>query len=148
MFETDRLIIRPFKESDLDRYLNLANDTRVLPTVTNEYIVPLIPKYKEKLNKIVEEAIFFGIIETKPTEDSELDAEARWVGITTIHTSHPKNRDAIFGIMLDPKHWNKGYGTEVTKWMVDYSFQWLAMHRVSLGVFEGNPSAIDLYKRM
>lgn len=50
-----------------------------------------------------------------------------------------KNRAAVFGLALLPEFKNKGYGTEVTKFMVDYVFRSLGLHRPSLTVFEGNP---------
>ncbi|THU84927.1 acyl-CoA N-acyltransferase [Dendrothele bispora CBS 962.96] len=138
-FTTERLVLRAFQESDTERYLELSNDVRVQPFITNEYIVPMGKKGLEKIRNIVNEALFVAIIETKTGE---------WVGLTVLLPTTPKNRDVMFGIVLSPDHWNKGYGTEVTRWMVDYAFQWLAMHRVSLGVYELNERAIDLYKRV
>ncbi|KAF5373893.1 hypothetical protein D9758_000790 [Tetrapyrgos nigripes] len=162
MFEiSERLTIRPFKETDLDHFLDLSNDVRVQPTLTTDYVVPHGPKHKDELKKILETAIFCGIIETREAKSqsqsepqSESDStspkkpDKEWVGITSIHSTVRKNRDGMWGIVLDPKHWNRGYGTEVTTWMVDYAFQWLNMNRVSLSVYEGNPRAIDLYKRV
>jgi len=55
-----------------------------------------------------------------------------------------KNRDGRMGISISPEYWNKGYGTEVLKFVVDYSFRWLALHRVSLRVFESNKGTIRL----
>jgi RimJ/RimL family protein N-acetyltransferase len=34
------------------------------------------------------------------------------------------------------------------RFVVDYGFRWLALHRVSLGVFESNKGAIATYKKM
>jgi len=62
--------------------------------------------------------------------------------------SHPKNRDGIFGIMLEPKFWGRGYGEEVTRFVVDYCFHSLGLHRVSLGVFDGNERAKKLYEKV
>jgi RimJ/RimL family protein N-acetyltransferase len=85
------------------------------------------------------------IIERKPEKDGE---EPMFIGFTDIVILSPKNRDAMFGIMLLPKAWGRGYGTEVTKFIVNHSFRWLAAHRVSLTVFSGNEGAIVLYKRV
>jgi len=139
-FTTDRLVLRPFQQSDVQRYIDLMNDIRVQPTSWANYIVPLGPQWTEKIKPLIDDALFIAVIETKDTSD--------WVGITDLQTRNPKNRDVSFGILLKPEHWNRGYGTEVTKWMVDYAFHWLAMHRVSLEVFELNDKAIDLYKRV
>ncbi|KAF9474124.1 hypothetical protein BDN70DRAFT_816212 [Pholiota conissans] len=40
------------------------------------------------------------------------------------------------------------YGTEVTRFMTDYAFQSLNVHRVSLGVFGENERAAGLYRKI
>ncbi|KAF9050901.1 acyl-CoA N-acyltransferase, partial [Rhodocollybia butyracea] len=71
-----------------------------------------------------------------------------FVGTTSITMTHPKNRDGIFTIMLSPKFWGRGYGEEVTRWVVDYAFRSLGLHRVSLGVFDGNERAKKMYQKV
>lgn len=95
----------------------------------------------DKLVSMVDEAVLFLVIETRG-EDVQL------VGTTSIVMSHPKNRDGIFGIMLEPQFWGKGYGEEVTRFVVDYCFHSLGLHRVSLSVFDGNVRAKKLYKKV
>jgi len=140
LFTTDRLILRAFKEGDEQRCFDLLDDIRVQPNIIAGYIAPLGAKFKEEFRARLNGMTFLAAIITKDTGE--------WVGITTLRTENPKNRDGIFGIVLMPEHWNKGYGTEVTKWMVDHAFHSLAMHRVSLEVYGINERAIDLYKRV
>ncbi|THU84925.1 acyl-CoA N-acyltransferase [Dendrothele bispora CBS 962.96] len=139
-FTTDRLVLRPFRDSDAQKSFDLLNDIRVQPTIIDGYIAPLKPKFIEDFKARVNKMVFFAVLETKDTSE--------WVGLTSLRSENPKNRDGFFGIVLRPEHWEKGIGTEVTKWMTDYAFQCLAMHRVSLEVFELNERAIDLYKRV
>lgn len=70
------------------------------------------------------------------------------MGTCNIWVSNSKNRDGMLAIGLHTKFWNKGYGTEVLKFVVDYAFRWIALHRLSLGVFESNKGAIATYKKM
>jgi RimJ/RimL family protein N-acetyltransferase len=70
------------------------------------------------------------------------------MGTCNIWTISIKNRDSMIAIALLPKFWNEGYGTEAMRFVVDYGFRWLALHRVSLGVFESNKGAIATYKKM
>ena len=60
-----------------------------------------------------------------------------------------KNRNsAELGISLATNQWDKGYGTEALKFVVDYTFQELRLHRLTLGVFGGNERAMKVYEKM
>ncbi|KAK0243720.1 acyl-CoA N-acyltransferase [Armillaria nabsnona] len=142
MFTTEHLYLRAFRDSDLESLLNLWNDPLVQPMITNEYIVPRGNRFAEYLRKAAdsEKNILWLIVEARDSGE--------FVGQTSVTVGNPKNRDGAFGIMLLPQFWGQGYGTEVTKFVVDYSFRELGLHRLSLSVFERNEIAIDLYKRM
>ncbi|OJA09327.1 hypothetical protein AZE42_05458 [Rhizopogon vesiculosus] len=140
MFTTERLILRPYVESDLDPLLCLWNDPLVQPLVTNESITLLGPKFKETLRAKIENATFGAIIVLKET--GEL------VGQGSITVLEPKNRDGMLGICLLPQFWNNGYGTEATKFMIDHSFKWFGLNRLSLTVFANNARAIAVYEKL
>lgn len=55
--------------------------------------------------------------------------------------------DLRFGfIIVDAEKRGKGYGKEMLKLAMEYAFKILKVKRVSLGVFENNPSAIHCYQ--
>ncbi|KAF5382485.1 hypothetical protein D9615_002996 [Tricholomella constricta] len=141
MFTTDRLRFRAYLATDLDDLLGLYNDPRVVTWITEGPIVPVNVDRFDNIMKMVKESIMFCIVE-------EIDSSL-FVGFSAIlPEKEPKNRNATFGIAILPKFWHKGYGQEIGNFMVDYAFQHLASHRVSLTVFEGNERAITLYKRI
>ncbi|KAJ7583025.1 acyl-CoA N-acyltransferase [Mycena floridula] len=140
MFATERLSLRAFRISDSDNMVELWNDPQVQSTMSNEYFAPKGPDFLEKLNNIIQHALFFAIIETKNTKE--------FVGFASMATSNPKNRDCLYSIALLPRFWNRGYGTEVTRFMLAHTFGWLGVHRVSLVVFERNKAAISLYRKI
>jgi len=80
------------------------------------------------------------IIESKETHE--------FIGYLTLRDENPKNRDGDLAITLKTAHWGKGYASEVLKFTVDYAFRVLNLHRVSLGVFETNERALNLYKKV
>ncbi|KAH7927679.1 acyl-CoA N-acyltransferase [Leucogyrophana mollusca] len=141
MFTTDRLILREFKDGDLDSLLALRNEPSVQRGVTSQPTVPRPTKYKEFLKELAENStIWFTII---------LKETGGFVGQCSIKATEPqKNRDAVFGISMFPEFWGKGYGTEATRFTVDYAFKALGVQRVSLTVLEGNPGAIAVYKKV
>ena len=58
------------------------------------------------------------------------------------------NRTAEFFIMIgDKESWGKGYGTEVTRLMLDYGFTCLGLHNIFLWVFATNERGIRAYRR-
>ncbi|KAG2065723.1 hypothetical protein BDR04DRAFT_1108034 [Suillus decipiens] len=116
MLATERLIFRSHVESDLDDILRLWNDPLVQPLITNSNVTLLGPKFKETIRAQMEQAIFGAIIVLKETGE--------FMGQALVSVPEPKNRDGTFGICLLPKFWNNGYGTEATKFIVDYSFNW------------------------
>lgn len=141
MLETDRLILRAYQRSDLEPVLALFNNVQVtLYLLPTEYIVPHGPKYEENIARMVENCLMYCVVIEKATKD--------FVGITLVSPIQPKNRDAELGISLLPEHWNQGYGTEIMRFLVGYSFRDLAMHRVSITVIGGNIRAISLYKKL
>ncbi|KAK0202217.1 acyl-CoA N-acyltransferase [Desarmillaria ectypa] len=134
MFTTERLYLRAFRDSDLESLLALWNDPLVQPMITNECIVPRGSRFAEYLRKAAdsEKNVLWLMVEAHDSGE--------FVGQTSLTVGNHKNRDGTFGVMLLPKFWGQGYGTEITRFVVDYS--------VSLSVFERNRSAVDLYKRM
>ncbi|KAJ4478511.1 acyl-CoA N-acyltransferase [Lentinula aciculospora] len=158
MFTTEHLQLRGFESSDARRILDLWNNVDVQPAISNEYIVPRGPKFMDKIAAWVEDAVMFLTIETRAMSGSSdetvnqpehsLTTERQFVGTTSITMSHPKNRDGIFGITLEPEFWGRGYGEEVTRFVVAYCFHSLGLHRISLMVFGGNERALNLYEKV
>ena len=55
---------------------------------------------------------------------------------------------ATYGIMIgEPDAWNKGYGTETTRLMLNYAFDVLGLVNVMLEVYAHNPGDIRAYER-
>jgi RimJ/RimL family protein N-acetyltransferase len=70
------------------------------------------------------------------------------VGITAFHRLDLVSRAAVFSIRIaDEADWGKGYGSEVTKLMVEYGFEKLNLNRIHLHVFTGNGRGIKAYEK-
>jgi RimJ/RimL family protein N-acetyltransferase len=141
MFTTDRLFFRAYRAADIDNLLLLYNDPLVATYITEDFVVPRHVDNFDKIMQMVKNSVMFCIVEEK-----DGGAFVGWSAILPM--SDAKNRNATFGIAFLPTFWSKGYGMETGNFFVDYAFRCLAMHRVSLTVFEGNDRAVELYKRM
>ena len=66
-------------------------------------------------------------------------------GLGDINHAH---RTAEFGIMIgDKESWGQGYGTEVTRLMLEYGFTCLGLHNIHLWVNAANERGIRAYQR-
>ncbi|KAH7913334.1 acyl-CoA N-acyltransferase [Hygrophoropsis aurantiaca] len=141
MFTTDRLVLRAFRDDDLDHLLALRNDPRVVTSLSAEPVVPRPPNYKIFLKELAENSTIGFTITIKET--------GQFMGQCSIKATEPqKNRDALFGISMYPDFWGKGYGREATKFTIDYAFKALGLQRVSLMVSAENTRAISLYEKL
>ncbi|KAF9468602.1 acyl-CoA N-acyltransferase [Collybia nuda] len=141
MFTTSRLQLRAYCSTDLDNLILLYNDPLVAIHITEDFVVPRNVNNFGKILEMVENSLMFCMVEERVG-----GAFVGWSAILPM--SDAKNRNAAFGLAFLPHFWHKGYGMEVGTFLVDYAFRCLAMHRVSLSVFEGNDRAIALYKRL
>lgn len=70
------------------------------------------------------------------------------IGITAFHRVDPVSRAAVYSIRIAYQElWGKGYGSEVTKLMVEYGFEKLNLNRIQLHVFSGNTRGIRAYEK-
>ncbi|KIO05978.1 hypothetical protein M404DRAFT_139267 [Pisolithus tinctorius Marx 270] len=140
-FTTERLLLCPYTEADLDDLTSLCGNPLVWPLVLHDEVSPRSPKFRERLRLSMERAVFAAIIRLKST--GEFMGQAM---VTVTDTKH--FLEGSFAICLLPKFWNNGYGTEATHYMVDYSFRWFDLQRISLTVLSSNLRAIAVYQKI
>jgi RimJ/RimL family protein N-acetyltransferase len=59
------------------------------------------------------------------------------------------NRKAMLGILIGEKrYWDKGYGQEAFRLLLDYAFRLLKLNSIMLGVFAFNERALACYRRV
>ncbi|KAE9403818.1 acyl-CoA N-acyltransferase [Gymnopus androsaceus JB14] len=140
MFETDRLHLRAVREADFEKLRAFDNDPRAQKMRTLDPVVPIGDKnFNEMLRARLSSVLLFVIIETKDSHE--------FVGTTQLFDLQQKNRDVMLGLGIVPEFWGRGYGTEVVRFIVDYAFEQLGLHRVTLNVFRNNPAAIRVYQK-
>ena len=120
--ETERLLLRPFREDDLDDY------TAVLqaPEVRASLHTPDVGRVEAWLGMAQQ----LGQWELRGTGQWALEAKATGVlvGRAGMHfPARPEWPGIEIGWALHPDHWGKGYATEAGAASVDYAF---AHHRV------------------
>ena len=70
------------------------------------------------------------------------------IGITAFHRVDLVSRAATYSIRIAEKEdWGKGYGTEVTRLMVEHGFESLNLNRIQLHVYVGNKRGFRAYEK-
>lgn len=73
--------------------------------------------------------------------------DGAFLGEAVLNDFDPDNASVNYRILLaGPPVFGKGYGTEVTRLVLDYAFT-TGLHRVSLGVYDFNPRARRVYEK-
>jgi RimJ/RimL family protein N-acetyltransferase len=73
-------------------------------------------------------------------------ADGAFLGEAVINLLDADNASANYRILLGSAHMNRGYGTEITRLVVDYALG-AGLHRLSLGVYDFNPRAQRVYEK-
>lgn len=140
MFQTQRLRLRELRQSDLPLALDMFNTYEFQENGGVDYTVPRGNDFIEKWAGWAKSCLLFAIIEEK--------MDGQFLGFTALNMPIARNRDADFSVGIVETEWGKGYGTEATRWLVDYGFRGLNLHRISLTVASTNDRAVSVYKKV
>lgn len=137
----EKVVLRPVRMEDAPRFVKWFNDPAVNKFLNYRKLTLSEEKQriKEKLTEKSGDAIFF-CIDTVAGEH---------IGATSLDGINYDQRRASFGIIIGEKiYWNKGCGTEASQLILEYGFVKLKLHRIELDVYDYNPRAIKVYKRL
>jgi RimJ/RimL family protein N-acetyltransferase len=146
MYSTDHLLIRAYEESDKPGVERMLNDAAIQRTTNPFPNQPSAPSNTASLITSLQAALFFGVLALKDKPEELIG----WVilrGTSGNPQETAKNRTVMFGITIMQPWQGKGYGTEATKFTVDWAFRMGGLHRVWLGVYDGNDRAKKTYKK-
>ena len=78
-----------------------------------------------------------------------LPNDPRYRGEVVLNEIDWTNKSAHFRIAISgPENRGQGYGTEATRLILGHAFEVLWLHRISLEVFDFNPTAQHVYKKL
>ena len=137
-----RVNLCPLDEKDLHIFHKWITDLEVTKTTVSS----------SKIFTVVDELQWLKDAKSKTKEGTSftlaiLTKQAQLIGISTLRNTEDVNRKAEFGIVIGEKaYWSKGYGREATTLMLDFAFNVLNLHSVSLGVYSYNMRALRAYQ--
>ncbi|GGP08225.1 GNAT family N-acetyltransferase [Oceanobacillus neutriphilus] len=143
LFESARVKLRKITKDDIELYHKWRNDVEVMHSTSPSLdVYPL---------KATEDFVEYAILRSDTSKgymmvDKKSEAS---IGIVSLINMDYKNRNAECIIDIGEKeYWGKGFGGEGLTLLLDYAFQELNLHRISLRVFSFNDRAIHLYKKL
>lgn len=134
MIETDRLILRPWKESDAEALFKYASDPEVGPVAG--WAPHTSVEYSLEIIRTV-----FAAPEVYAVILKETDEPIGCCGIMfpdLLHTAEMKEGEAEIGYWLGRPFWGHGYIPEAVKTLLARCFSELRLRAVWCGYYEGN----------
>ena len=139
--ETERLILRPMRRSDVSAIVNLAGDEAV---ATKTASIPYPLTYREAedwLNRHLgwggDKEVVFAI------EHKENRVFLGAIGILITGTRGP----APMGYWLGRPFWNKGYMTEAIHRLIDHAFADLGVTAIRAAAYPDNPASMRVQEK-
>jgi [ribosomal protein S5]-alanine N-acetyltransferase len=124
--QTARLLLREFSDTDEADIHEYASD----PIVTR--YVEWEPNTREKTREILSSRLRGQ--QTWPRDDVmlavELLRERKAIGTIRLTVLDKRKRVADFGFVFNRRYWNRGFGTEAARALLDRAFCRLGLHRV------------------
>jgi len=134
-----KVVLRSIKMGDAPRFVKWFND----PEFNRFMLVRKITmreeiKWLKSLPKKKDTDCVFAI-----------EVKGKHIGSAGLHQINNTHHNATFGIMIGDKNfWDQGYGTDASQVIINFGFNKLKLHRIGLDVYEYNPRAIKVYKRL
>ena len=118
------------------------NDFEVMRTYGNQFRLSTYEKFEDAYARDSAggtDFIDFAVYE---------QATMRLIGQCALEQVNYFDRTAKYTILIGEKDcWNKGFGTETTQLVLDYSFTCLGLHNIYLTVYDFNQRGFNAYRR-
>ncbi len=141
MLRGELVELGPLRHDLIDTYVRWMNDLEVVRTLSGSKMPMTHAMEQQWLDQML-----------TSTTDAVFTIYAREtgqpIGNCGLHNVNTRHATADFGIGIGEKSaWNKGYGTEATRLILEYGFDALGLQNVMLQVFSNNPFAVRAYER-
>lgn len=143
---SERIRLRAAEKEDIPVFVRWIND----PDVT-ENLIMVSP-----ISRVEEENWYDDMMKRPPNEhilvieirNQTQQSDYRPIGTCSFINIDWRNRAAEIGIMIGEKaFWDKGYGSETMRLMLDHGFGTLNFHRIYLQVYAKNKRGIRAYEK-
>lgn len=143
--ETERLLLRPYLETDVDRVLALRSDPEAVRWV------PLKLTTREEAVQLLDKRV--RMVRLREDDDALAMAAVRRVdgtliGEMTLWLRSAEHRQAELGYVFDPAFHGHGYATEASERLLELAFGALGLHRVFARAYGANVASLAVMRRL
>lgn len=131
LLETQRLILRELRLSDIDRIYRYANDESI-----NRYLLFGDLAKEDGARKYVQKAMASAALDTNIEQRMQyklallVKPEIDFIGSCWLDITDATHKRASIGYFIDNRYWGRGYATEAAKALLKYGFETLKLHRI------------------
>jgi ribosomal-protein-alanine N-acetyltransferase len=138
---SDRVVLRPVRESDREERLALGRDPEFHRLVGGDPARSRLPLTRADVER------WYRRLAAEPVSWA-IEHQHRLVGTASLHPIDLQHRRARYSIgIFTPRDRGHGLGTEATRCVLGFAFRTLELHRVDLRVLDFNTQAITVYER-
>lgn len=139
----DRVVLREFRDTDVEAVLALIGDSRVTEWLSFD-----------TRNRQDAEAMLAGVAqrrEVRPRTEFYMaitpgDESDQCVGFMRLALNGVKAGKLGYAVAFD--HWGRGYATDAARTIIDYGFHTLDLHRISAAIGPDNSASIRMAERL
>ncbi len=141
MIKTERLTLRLWTMKDLDSLLKYGNNLNIAKNMRDRFPHPYTRK------AAIEFIEQFG--KEKHAEVFAIDFNGEAIGAAGIFPMEDVyNKNAEFGYWIGEPFWNKGFGTEAARAIIEYGFKTFSIERIYASVFSGNDASKKIMTKL
>jgi len=140
IFETDRLSIRELHIGDSDAFFDMMGNPNVMNPIPRPAMTRL--KSDDFLNKLISSKTFNLDKQVRAIVDKKSN---NFIGLCAF-LKNDKNDDEI-GYRLREQFWRQGYGTEITKGLIQYGFEVMETPKIMADVYVENVGSVKILEK-
>ena len=139
MTRGERVRLRAIEREDIPRFVEWLNDSEV-----TRYLTMYLP-----FSRAQEEGWFEQHLNDEKSCVLAIETmEGEHIGSVGLHDIQWKDRSAQLGVFIGERDlWGQGYGTDAIRALLRLAFHEMALHRITLRVFDFNLRAIRCYQK-
>ncbi|MCL2593783.1 MAG: GNAT family N-acetyltransferase [Defluviitaleaceae bacterium] len=140
---TERLILRPFAVSDADDLVKQCNNHNIFKTTLNmpyPYSLEDALSWISLANECFDNNRRYDFVVSDKITGKLLGS----IGISNNQT----HKNGELGYWIGEEFWNKGYGTEAAKAILEFVFSEIGLHKVMGHHFASNPSSGKIMEKI
>jgi [ribosomal protein S5]-alanine N-acetyltransferase len=143
ILQTKRLLLREIRIEDTT-HIHLLNSLEE----TNQFNTSGAPESILQTEELVALWVKEATISTRKKYVFFIQEDANnFIGLIGLTMGKPGYNNAEIWYKLHPDFWNKGFATESVKWLLDFGFNNLKLHRIEAGCAIENQASIKVLEK-